>query len=220
MWVFVTLRARAPGSGQGRGTKRTVSHAERWAAALLVTGIMGSAGCEANSYDATADGAWSEKRKERAAEIESEMTSGQRLALQAAREYFDLAGLSRTSVIGLLASTGALWDPGHGGFSKAEARFAVDSAGADWEQEAVEAARAHLESFPWSSRDELIHDLSAQGVSSAFFTPAEADYAADVVLPWGQPHLDPVLIQNQPAADPKGAASSAAVAASGSEVPW
>jgi hypothetical protein len=64
-----------------------------------------------------------------------EMTAGQENALKAAQDYIDLSGFSKAGLIEQLSSKAGE------GFSRADATFAANHVGADWNAEAVEAAQ-------------------------------------------------------------------------------
>jgi hypothetical protein len=65
------------------------------------------------------------------------MTSGQRNALQSAHGYIDMAGFSKAGLIQQLSSSAGE------GYSKADATYAANHVGADWNQEAVESAQSY-----------------------------------------------------------------------------
>jgi hypothetical protein len=71
-----------------------------------------------------------------------------------------------------------LSSPAGEGFSKAEARFAVNNVDADWNKEAVESARSYLELSPMS-KNALIQQLSSAAGEN--FTLEQARYAANKV---------------------------------------
>ena len=72
-----------------------------------------------------------------------------------------------------------LSSPAGNDYAKADAVFAVNHVKADWNAEAVEAAKNYLDVMPMS-RNELIRQLSSSAGSQ--FTPKQAVYAADKVL--------------------------------------
>ena len=110
--------------------------------------------------------------KENPTPEEPEMTSGQENALQAAEDYLDYTGFSKTGLIQQLSS------PAGDGYSKADATFAANNVDADWNAEAVEAAEDYLD-YTTFSKDGLIDQLSSSAGDQ--FTPEQAQYAADKV---------------------------------------
>jgi hypothetical protein len=103
---------------------------------------------------------------------EPDLTAGQENALNSAQDYIDLSGFSRAGLIRQLSSSAGE------GFSKADATFAANHVGADWNAEAVEAAQEYLD-FQSFSRSGLIEQLSSSAGDQ--FTPAQAQYAVDQV---------------------------------------
>jgi hypothetical protein len=95
-------------------------------------------------------------------------------ALAAAQVYLsDGQGFSRLGLIGQLDS------PDGDNFSAADATWAVDHSGADWDAQAVESAKGYMSSGMGFSRAGLIQQLtSADGDQ---FTQAQATYAANAV---------------------------------------
>jgi hypothetical protein len=100
------------------------------------------------------------------------MTSGQRNALQSAHGYIDLAGFSKAGLIQQLSSSAGE------GYSRADATYAANHVGADWNQEAVESAQSYLDMTGFS-RSGLIEQLSSSAGEK--FTPAQARYAVNKV---------------------------------------
>jgi hypothetical protein len=100
------------------------------------------------------------------------MTSGQRNALQSAHDYIDLDGFSKAGLIQQLSSSAGE------GYSKADATYAANHVGADWNQEAVESAQGYLDMDSFS-RSGLIEQLSSSAGEK--FTPAQARYAVNKV---------------------------------------
>lgn len=99
-------------------------------------------------------------------------TVAQDQALQAAQQYIDLSGFSRKGLLQQLTSTAG------DGFSKADATYAVDHVGADWNAEAVESAKAYLEMGGFS-RASLMQQLTSSAGDQ--FTKAQAQYAVKKV---------------------------------------
>jgi hypothetical protein len=99
-------------------------------------------------------------------------TVSQDQAIGSARDYLALQGFSRTGLIKQLSS-----DYGDG-FSQADAIFAVNHLGADWNAQAVRSAKEYL-SFQHFSRAGLIQQLSSSYGDG--YTLAQATYAANHV---------------------------------------
>jgi hypothetical protein len=95
-----------------------------------------------------------------------------RRALESAKSYLSLSGFSKQGLYEQLSSSAGA------GFSQAEAQYAVDHVGADWNKEAVESARSYLEISPMS-RNELIQQLSSSAGEG--FTYEQALYAVNKV---------------------------------------
>ncbi|MBQ9493791.1 MAG: Ltp family lipoprotein [Oscillibacter sp.] len=85
-------------------------------------------------------------------------------AAEDVQNYLNIMALSRQTLIDQL-----LYD----GFSEEEAVSAVDSCGADWNEQAAKQARSYLDTMEFT-RDELIEQLVADR-----FTPEEATYGVD-----------------------------------------
>jgi hypothetical protein len=98
----------------------------------------------------------------------------QQQALTAAQSYLsDGQGFSRQGLIDQLTSQ-------YGGqFSQADATWAVDNSGADWNAQAVIAAKGYLSDGQGFSRQGLIDQLTSQ--YGGQFTLAQATYAANQV---------------------------------------
>lgn len=101
-----------------------------------------------------------------------ELTSGQKNALEAAKNYLDMSGFSKAGLISQLSSSAA------DGYSKADATYGATHAGADWNQEAVEAAKNYLDMTPMS-KTALINQLTSSSADK--FTEEQARYAASKV---------------------------------------
>jgi len=101
-------------------------------------------------------------------------TVSQQQALQSAQSYLALgSGFSRAGLIAQLDS------PYGGQFSVADATWAADNSGADWDAQAVEAAKGYMQSVGGFSRDSLIAQLDSP--YGGQFTYAQASYAAGQV---------------------------------------
>ncbi len=95
-----------------------------------------------------------------------------RRALESAESYLAMSGFSKQGLYEQLSSSAGE------GFSQAEAQYAVDHVGADWNKEAVESARSYLEMSPMS-RNGLIEQLSSSAGEG--FTYEQALYAVNKV---------------------------------------
>jgi len=102
----------------------------------------------------------------------SNMTAGQANALRSAQQYLSISGFSRAGLIQQLSSSAGE------GFSKADATFAADHVGANWNEEAVRSAQDYLKTGPFS-RQSLYEQLSSSAGEG--FTPAQARYAVNQV---------------------------------------
>ena len=101
-------------------------------------------------------------------------TASQQQALDAAQNYLsDGQGFSRAGLIQQLTSQYG------NGFSVADATWAVDNSGADWDAQAVTAAKNYMSDGQGFSRDSLIAQLDSPYGSQ--FTYAQAVYAAGQV---------------------------------------
>lgn len=92
------------------------------------------------------------------------VSSGERNALQKARDYLDVMAFSYTGLIEQLEFEG---------FSHSEAVYGADNCGADWNEQAVKKARDYLEIMSMS-KSQLIEQLEFEG-----FTSSQARYGAD-----------------------------------------
>jgi hypothetical protein len=91
----------------------------------------------------------------------SDLTIGQENAQESARDYLDYTSFSRSGLIGQLEFEG---------YSTGDATWAVDSLGADWNEQAAQSARDYLE-YTSFSRSSLIQQLEFEG-----FTSSQAEY--------------------------------------------
>ena len=92
------------------------------------------------------------------------LASGQRNALQMAKNYLSIMPFSYTSLIDQLEFEG---------FSHSEAVNAADHCGADWNEQAVKMAENYLELMPFSY-ESLVEQLEFEG-----FTSTQAQYGAN-----------------------------------------
>ena len=107
-----------------------------------------------------------------AAKQKPEITVGQKNALKSAQSYLDTSGFSKARLIQQLSSSAG------DGFSKADATFAANHVGADWNEEAVESAQRYLDLQSFS-KAALIQLLSSSAGDQ--YTPAQARYAVSKV---------------------------------------
>jgi hypothetical protein len=99
-------------------------------------------------------------------------TAGQRNALESAQSYLRMGGFSEQGLIDQLTSSAGE------GFSQADARYAVNHAGADWNEQAVQKAQSYLDMGGFS-RPSLMEQLTSSAGEG--FTQAQAQYAVDKV---------------------------------------
>jgi 3-oxoacyl-ACP reductase-like protein len=102
------------------------------------------------------------------------LTGSQQQALDSASSYLDLGtGFSRSGLIDQLSS------PYGGKFSVADATWAADHSGADWNAQAVMSAKGYMNLGTGFSRSGLIDQLSSP--YGGKFTLAQATYAVNQV---------------------------------------
>ncbi len=94
----------------------------------------------------------------------SGMTTGQRNALEQAKRYLSISAFSRSGLIEQLE---------YEKYSNADATFAADNCGADWNEQAAKKAQQYLKIMSFS-RDSLIDQLEYEG-----FTHDQAVYGAE-----------------------------------------
>jgi pyruvate/2-oxoglutarate dehydrogenase complex dihydrolipoamide acyltransferase (E2) component len=124
------------------------------------------------SAPATATAAPAPKTSAPAPRHTSTVTVSEQQALESAQSYLAMGtGFSRLGLIRQLDS------PDGEGFSKADATWGVDHAGADWNAQAVETAKGYMQMGGFS-RASLIGQLTSD---SEQFTYAQAEYAANKV---------------------------------------
>jgi Host cell surface-exposed lipoprotein len=99
-------------------------------------------------------------------------TFGQREALGSAKSYLSMGGFSRAGLIHQLES------PYGDHFSHADAVWGVNHAHANWNAEAVQAAKSYLGGSGHFSRAGLIHQLESP--YGEHFTHAQAVYGVSV----------------------------------------
>jgi hypothetical protein len=99
-------------------------------------------------------------------------TMSQQQAIGSAKDYLAMTGFSRAGLIDQLSSSAG------DGFSKADARFAVDHLHVNWNQQAVRSAKDYLHMTHFS-RAGLIEQLSSSAGDG--YTKAQAIYAVNHV---------------------------------------
>ena len=97
---------------------------------------------------------------------EPEMTSAQENAVASAQDYLDTSGFSAKSLTEQLTFED---------YSQADATYAVDHVGADWNAEAVESAQSYLDMSSFSAQG-LTEQLTFEG-----YTPEQAQHAVSQV---------------------------------------
>ena len=97
-------------------------------------------------------------------------TVSQQQALESAKSYLDMGGFSEKGLINQLTSPAEK-------FSEADATWAVEHSGADWNAQAVMSAKAYMQTGGFS-RAGLIDQLTS---SAEQFTLAQATYAVNQV---------------------------------------
>jgi hypothetical protein len=116
--------------------------------------------------DSSGDGSASPSDSSGASDASSSETAGEANARQAAHDYLQTQGFSRSGLIQQLSSSAE-------GYSVADATYGVDAQNADWNWEAVKVAKDYLQTEPFS-RTDLIQQLEFEG-----FTPAQAVFGVN-----------------------------------------
>ena len=98
--------------------------------------------------------------------IDLEVTASQKNALGSAQSYLRFMAFSYSGLVHQLE---------YEGYSNADATFAADYCGADWNEQAAKSAESYLKYMSFS-RSSLIHQLEYEG-----FTADQATYGADAV---------------------------------------
>ena len=94
----------------------------------------------------------------------TQMTDSQKKSLDSAESYLSFLAFSYSGLIEQLE---------YEGFSTADATFAADNCGADWNEQALKSGKSYLETMAFSHSG-LINQLEYEG-----FTTDQATYAAD-----------------------------------------
>lgn len=103
-----------------------------------------------------------------------QLTTGQQQALGAAHDYFDVG--MHFSYQGLIDQLSSAYG---NQFSVADATYAADNVGADWNEQAAGAAQDYLDTGMHFSRQGMIDQLSSPYGNQ--FTTAQAEYGATAV---------------------------------------
>ncbi|MGO1544038.1 MAG: Ltp family lipoprotein [Gulosibacter sp.] len=104
--------------------------------------------------------------------VEDSTTVSQREALESAESYLSFMNFSRSGLIDQLE---------YEGFSTADATYAVDNVGANWDAQAIGSAESYLD-FTAFSRTGLIEQLEYEG-----FTASQATNAVDSIsVDWNE----------------------------------
>lgn len=101
-------------------------------------------------------------------------TMGESNALRSAGAYLAFSAFSYTGLIDQLEFEG---------YTTAEATYAADHCGADWDEQAAKSAQNYL-SFTAFSLEGLIGQLEYEG-----FTPEQANYGANLAYSDSESHL-------------------------------
>jgi len=164
-------------TGGEKGKDRPWYRKKRWwalgiAAVLVIAGIAGGESerrsAESTAASSTNKAANEKPARKHAEQDEPEMTPGQRNALESAEDYVEMMAFSKQGLFEQLSS------PAGDGYSKADAKFAVEHLDVDWKEEAVEAAKNYLDMMPMSEQELFEQLTSAAGEK---FTEEEARYA-------------------------------------------
>ena len=132
------------------------------AAFLALAAIVGA--CAPDQAETTAPRDQGAPAETEEAANDDGLSTGQRNAIESAENYLSFAAFSRSGLIEQLEFEG---------YSRADAKFAVDSLDVDWSEQAAKSAASYLEmsSFSLSA---LIDQLEFEG-----FTPEQAAYGAN-----------------------------------------
>lgn len=135
---------------------------------LLISGITGSLGDDSEASTDTSSQKASQSTSQKATADTQEndnVSMGQRMALESAKNYLRTMGFSKKGLISQLEFEG---------YTTSEATYAVNNCGANWKEQAVRVAKNYLNTMPFS-RQELIDQLEFEG-----FTSEEAAYGVEI----------------------------------------
>lgn len=104
--------------------------------------------------------------KEKPKEQKAKMTTGQKNALESAKDYLDFSALSHSGLVEQLKFEG---------YSKEDSTFAADNCGANWDEQAAKSAKTYIDMSSFS-RAGLIDQLEFDG-----YTHSQAEYGANAV---------------------------------------
>jgi hypothetical protein len=112
------------------------------------------------------------------------MTGAQQQAVDAAQSYLgEGRGFSKQGLLGQLTSSAG------NGFSKSDAKFAINYLNPNWGQQAVDAANGYLSEGQGFSKQGLLRQLTSS--SGDGFSEAQAEYAINSLHPdWDAQALD------------------------------
>ena len=131
---------------------------------LLISGITGSLG---DDGEASTDTSSQEASQKATADTQenNNVSMGQRMALESAKNYLRTMGFSKKGLISQLEFEG---------YTTSEATYAVNNCGANWKEQAVRVAKNYLNTMSFS-RQGLIDQLEFEG-----FTSEEAAYGVEI----------------------------------------
>jgi Host cell surface-exposed lipoprotein len=114
----------------------------------------------------------------------SSMTTAQQQAVDAAQSYLgEGQGFSKQGLLGQLTSSDG------NGFSKSDAKFAINYLKPNWDQQSVDAANGYLSEGQGFSEQGLLQQLTSSAGDG--FTEAQAEYAIDSLHPdWNAQAVD------------------------------
>lgn len=141
------------------------------AAAMAAALLAGCSGTTAGLEDPSSGATTSSVTHHAAKKPHPKYTTGQVQAILSAKNYLQTQGFSKKGLIKQLSSK-------YGeGFSKADAKFAVNHIKVDWNKQAVRAAKNYLDTMPMSEAN-LVKQLHSPYGDQ--FTLAQAEHGASV----------------------------------------
>jgi hypothetical protein len=136
----------------------------------IVLAMTAFSACEVE--DTSAGGSEEGTSETKAGTSKPKYTVAQENAIDSAKSYLSMSGMSRAGLIDQLSSKFG------DGYRRKDAVFAVNHIKVDWNKEAVQSAKSYLE-MGGMSRAGLIGQLTSKAGEQ--FTRAQADYAANKV---------------------------------------
>ena len=136
-------------------------------ALLVATVVAGLSACEVEDTGSSGGTAADSN-----AEADPSYTVAQNNAIDSAKSYLEMSGMSRAGLIQQLSSKAGE------GYKRKDAVFAVNHITVNWNREAVQSAKSYLE-MSGMSRAGLIQQLSSR--AGERFTRKQAVYAANKV---------------------------------------